>query len=182
VKVNSFLAVAITLGAVAITVRSQTATPQPVALSAKIAVISMRDAMIATLDGKAAIAQMENTIAPQRAKLEKEGAAIQALEEQGRKGGATMTPEAVRKLSDEVASRKKKLERDLDDLNTDAEALDNRLMQDITGKMGAVIDAYAKKNGFTVVMDASVPVLWAAESANITPAVVKEYDLAHPKK
>jgi len=49
-------------------------------------------------------------------------------------------------------------------------------------KIGAVIDAYAKKNGYTVVMDASVPVLWAAESANITTDVIKAYDVAHPKK
>ena len=181
-KVNSLFAVALVLGAVAFTVRSQSAPPKPAALAAKIAIIGMRDAMIATLDGKAAVAQMQATIEPQRAKLEKEGTAIQALEEQGRKGASTMSPEAQRKLSDEIAVRKKKLDRDAQDLNDAAEALDNRLMQDISGKMGAVIDGYAKKNGYTVVMDASVPVLWAAESANITPDVIKEYDLAHPKK
>jgi hypothetical protein len=31
-------------------------------------------------------------------------------------------------------------------------------------------------------MDASVPVLWAADSANVTPEIVKEYDAAHPSK
>jgi outer membrane protein len=180
VKVNSILAVALVLGAVALTVRSQSAPPKPAALAAKIAVIGMRDAMVATLDGKAAVAKMQATIEPERAKLEKESAAIQSLEEQLRKGAATMAPDAQRKLSDQIANRKKKLQRDDQDLTDAAEALDNRLMQEITGKMGTVIDAYAKKNGYTVVMDASVPVLWAAESANVTPEVIKEYDLAHP--
>jgi len=182
VKVNSLLAVGLVLGAVALTVRSQTAPPKPAALAAKIAIIGMRDAMIATEDGKAAMAKMQTTIEPEQAKLQKENAAIQALEEQGRKGATTMSPDALRKLSDEIAGRKKKLQRDEQDLNDSAQALDDRLMQEITAKMGTVIDAYAKKNGYTVVMDASVPVLWAAESANVTPEVVKAYDVAHPKK
>jgi outer membrane protein len=54
------------------------------------------------------------------------------------------------------------------------------MMQDITGKMGVVIENYAKANGFTVVMDAQQPVLWASETANITPQIVGAYDQAHP--
>ena len=34
-------------------------------------------------------------------------------------------------------------------------------------KMGKVIDTYAKSNGFTLVMDAAQPVLWASEKANM---------------
>jgi Skp family chaperone for outer membrane proteins len=52
----------------------------------------------------------------------------------------------------------------------------------MTAKMGAVIDQYAKQNGYTVVIDASAPLLWAAESANVTPDVIKAYDQAHPVK
>jgi outer membrane protein len=179
---NSLLAVALVLCALALSVKSQTAPPKPVAPAAKIAVIAMSDAMMNTFDGKAATAQMQATLDPERAKLEKEGAAIQALEDQLRKGAATMSDDARRRASDEITARKTKLSRAVDDLNTDAEQLDNRLRQEITAKMGAVIDAYAKKNGYTVVMDASVPVLWAAESANVTPDVIKAYDLAHPAK
>jgi outer membrane protein len=182
VKLNSLLAVALVLGAVALTVRSQTATPKPPALAAKIAVVSMRDAMLATLDGKAAVAQMQVKFEPLRAKLEKEDAAIQSQENQLRNGAATMPPEPRQKLADEISLRKKKLQRDLDDLNTDAQAEDNRLMQDVSTKMGAVVDQYAKQNGYTVVIDASAPLLWASESANVTPDIVKAYDQAHPAK
>lgn len=181
-KLNSLLAVALVLGAVALTVRSQTATPKPPALAAKIAVVAMRDAMLATLDGKAAIAQMQVKFEPLRTRLEKEEAAVQAEEGQLRNGAATMSPEARQRLADQIAVRKKKLERDLDDLNTDAQAEDNRLMQDVSAKMGAIVDQYAKQNGYTVVIDASAPLLWASESANVTPDIVKAYDLAHPAK
>ena len=181
-KLNSLFVVAIVAGAVALSVRSQTTPPKPAALSAKIAVIAMNDAMLATIEGKAAVAGMQAKYEPRRAKLEKEGAAIQALEDQLRKGGATMTREAQQKTAAEITTRKKQLERDLDDLNTDAQADDNRLKEDLTTKMGTVIDQFAKQNGYTVVIDASAPLLWAAESANVTPDVIKVYDQAHPAK
>ena len=181
-KLNSFLAVALVLGAVAFTMRSQTAPPKPAAMAAKIAVVAMRDAMISTLDGKAAAAKMDSTYGPKRAALEKEQAAIVTAEDQLRKGAATMSPDAQRSAAQSLANRKKSLERDAQDLDDAMQQEDNRLMQDISGKMGAVIDGYAKKNGYTVVMDASVPVLWAADSANVTPEIIKEYDAAHPAK
>jgi outer membrane protein len=91
-----------------------------------------------------------------------------------------MTPQTRQQLSEEMAAKKKVFDRDAQDLNDDAEAADGQLMQEITGKMGAVIDEYAKQNGYTVVMDAAQPVLWAAETANITPDIVKLYDQKHP--
>jgi outer membrane protein len=182
VKLNSLLAVAFVFGAVALTVRSQTATPKPVAVApaTKIAVVAMRDAMLATLDGKAAIAQMQTEFEPRRTKLEKEDAAIQGLEAQIRNGNTTISAENRQRMADEVSARKKRLERDLEDLNTEAQAKDSQLMQDVSSKMGAIVDQYAKQNGYTVVIDASAPLLWASESANVTPDIVKAYDQAHP--
>ena len=181
-KLNSMLAVALVLGAVALTMRSQTAPPKPAALAAKIAVIAMRDAMLSTQEGKAAIAKMQASYGPRRDKLEKEDAGIAPLEDQLKKGAATMPAEAQQRLRDDIGRRRKNLDRDLQDLNDEAQADDNRLMQEITGKFGEVIDKTAKTNGYTVVMDASAPLLWAAESANVTPDVIKAYDQAHPVK
>src|SRR5215831_10361045 len=100
---NSILAVALVLCAVALTVRSQTAPPKPVAAAAKIAVVAMNDAMMNTLDGKAAAAEMQAKFEPERTRLEKENAAIQALEDQLRKGAATVSDEARRKTGEEIA-------------------------------------------------------------------------------
>jgi outer membrane protein len=182
VKLNSLLAVALVLGAVAFTMRSQTSAPKPVASVVKIAVIAMRDAMVATQEGQAAGKAMQAKFGPKRAALEKEDAAIVALEEQLKKGAATMSSEARQKMADDIARRKKNLERDVEDLNAEQQAEDNRVSQEITGKLGEVIDKTAKANGYTVVMDASAPLLWASDSANITPEIIKAYDAAHPVK
>src|SRR5215831_16883799 len=88
VKLNSLFAVALVLGAVALTMRSQTTAAKPAAMP-KIAVIQMRDAMVATQEGQAAGKAMQVEFGPKRAALEKEDAAIMALDEQLKKGAAT---------------------------------------------------------------------------------------------
>ena len=178
-RVNSIVTGAVILGAVAISIHSQTATPKP-ALAAKVAIVAMRDAMLSTQDGRKAAAAMQATFTARKTAVEKKQAELAALDDRLRKGGATMTPDMRQKLSEEMAAKKKVFDRDAQDLNDDAAAADGQLMQEITGKMGAVIDEYAKQNGYTVVMDAAQPVLWAAETANITPDIVKLYDQKHP--
>jgi len=161
--------------------RSQTAQPKPpVAAIPKIAVIQMRQAMLATQEGQAAGKAMLAKYGARRAALEKEDAAIVALEEQLKKGAATMAADARQKTADDIAARKKRLEREVEDLDTEQQADDNRFTQEITAKLGDVIDNAAKANGYTVVMDASAPLLWASEGSNITPEIIKAYDAAHP--
>ena len=178
-KVNSILAGMLILGAVAISIHSQTAAPKP-ALAAKVAIVAMRDAMLSTQDGRKAAAAMQTTFATRKAAIEKQQAELATLDDRLRKGGATLTPDARQKLSDEFAAKKKIFDRDAQDLNDDAQAADNQLMQDISGKMAAVIDEYAQQNAYTVVLDAAQPLLWAAETANVTPDIVKLYDQKHP--
>lgn len=180
-KLNSLFVVALALGAVALTVRSQSAPAKPAAMP-KIAVIQMREAMLSTQEGQAAGKAMQTEFAPRRTALEKEDAAIVALEEQLKKGAATMSPEAQQNMSNDIRKRKTKLQHDIEDLDADQQAADNKVTQEITGKLGEVIDKMAKANGYTVVMDASAPLLWASEGANVTPEVIKAYDAAHPMK
>jgi len=181
VKLNSLFAVALVLAAVALTMRSQTTTPKTAAIP-KIAVIQMRQAMVATQEGQAAGRAMQAEYGPKRAALEKEDAAIVALEDQLRKGSATMSADARQKMQDDITRRKTKLQRDVEDLDQEQQAADNKVTQDITGKLGQVIDKMAKADGYTVVMDASAPLLWASEGANITPEVIKAYDTTFPLK
>lgn len=178
-KVNSILAGMLILGAVAVSIHSQTAAQKP-ALAAKVAIVAMRDAMLSTQDGRKAAAAMQTTFATRKAAIEKLQAELATIDDRLRKGGATLTPDARQKLSDEFAAKKKIFDRDAQDLNDDAQAADNQLMQDISGRMATVIDEYARQNAYTVVLDAAQPLLWAAETANVTPDIVKLYDQKHP--
>src|SRR6266853_1391293 len=56
-----------------------------------------------------------------------------------------------------------------------------KALQDLGGRMMAVIDKYAKDNGFVLVLDVSspqTPVLFASNSIEITKEIVDLYDKA----
>ena len=169
------------LGALTLATFSHSQTPAPKAAAVvKIAIVAMRDAMLTTKEGQKAGKSLQAKFAAQRAAIEKLRQELQAGNDQLQRGAATMAADARQKLADDLTAKKKKYDRDVEDLNADMEAENNRLFQDINGKFGKVIDQYARSNGYSVVMDAEQPVLWAAESANITPDIVKAYDQANP--
>jgi outer membrane protein len=160
---------------------SQTAPVKP-AVAVKIAVVAMRDAMLSTKEGQKAGKELQAKFDPQNKALQALAQQMQAIDDQIRKGGATMTAEARQKLQEDLVAKKKKYDRDLDDLNTEMEAENGRLFQELNGKFGKVLDQYARTNGYSLVMDAEQPVLWAAESTNVTPDMIKAYDQANPVK
>jgi Skp family chaperone for outer membrane proteins len=184
VKSRSTTIGAIVLGVLTLTTfskfsQSQTTAPKTAAI-VKIAVVAMRDAMLSTKEGQKAGKELQSKFDPQQVALGKTAQELQAGAEQLRKGAATMSAAAQQKLNEDLGAKKKKYDRDLEDLNAEMEAENNRLFQEINGKFAKVLDQYARSNGFSLAMDAEQPVLWAAESVNVTPDMIKAYDQAHP--
>jgi outer membrane protein len=73
--------------------------------------------------------------------------------------------------------------RDTQDAQSDLDESQGKLMQELGGKMMAVLEKYATQNAFAVVLDVSnpqTPVLWAASAVDITNDIVKLYDQAYP--
>lgn len=167
------------LGALALSTysQSQTAAQNPTP-TVKIAVVAMHDAMLATQEGQKAQKEMVARFEPRRSVLANLAKELQAGDEQLRKN--QLTADARQKLIDDLSGKKKKYDRDLDDLNTEMRAEDNRVSQEMNQKFGKLLDTFARANGYALVMDAEQPVLWAAESTNATSEIIKAYDKAHP--
>jgi outer membrane protein len=152
------------------------AMPGPAAT--KIAIINIQSAILNTKDGQKAAADN-----PRKTELDKKRTEIDAIQEQLRKGAATMSDEAKERLQKEIDAGTKELNRKGQDMNDDLEQEQGRIMQDLGAKMMKIVEEYAAQNGYAVVLDVSNPqtdVLWAAASTNITPDIVRLYDQAHP--
>ena len=150
----------------------------------KIAIIAIQRAILTTKDGQKAAGELQTKYMPRRTVLEKKQADIQAMQDQLRKGGATMSDDAKARMERDMDSNNKALQRDAQDLNDDVDQENQKLMNDLGTKMMVVIEQYAQQNGFAVVIDVSnpqTPVLWAAASADITNDIVRLYDQAHPE-
>jgi outer membrane protein len=149
----------------------------------KVAIISVQQAILQTQDGQKASAALQAKFTPRRSEMEKKDASIKALQDQMKKGSATMSEEAKTKIARDIDTNQKSLQRDSEDFDADVQQEEGKIMQDLGQKMMDVIIKYATQNGFAVVLDVSnqqTPVLWADPSADITTEIIKLYDQAHP--
>jgi len=149
----------------------------------KIAIIHVQNAILSTKDGQKAAADLQATFAPRQQELEKKRTELTALQDQLRKGSATMSEDAKTKLMRDIDATTTRVNRDTQDARSDLDEAQGKLMQELGGKMMAVLEKYATANAFAVVLDVSnpqTPVLWAASAVDITNDIVKLYDQAYP--
>lgn len=157
-------------------------TSQALPVPTRIAIINIQSAILSTKDGQKALAEVQIKFNPRKTELDKKRSEVDALQDQLRKGSATMSDNAKERLQKEVEAGTKELNRKGQDMNDDLEAEQGRLMQDLGAKMMKIVEEYATQNGLATVLDVSNPqtdVLWAAASTNITPDIIRLYDQAH---
>src|SRR5215467_9500703 len=149
----------------------------------KVAIIHVQDAILRSQEGQKAAAELTTKFAPKKAELEKKQADLAALQDQLRKGSATMSEDVKSKLMREFDNGNKNLQRDTQDAQDELDQEQGKLMQEIGNKMMGVIEKYATQNGIALVIDVSnpqTPVLWASQTIDITGDIVKLYDQANP--
>jgi outer membrane protein len=167
---------------------AQTASEPAAAAPAKapkVAVIQFQAAVLSTAEGKAASTALRAKFDPKKAGVDKRQTELQAMNDKLQKGGATMTPDARAKMQDDLTRGSRNLQHDIDDLNGELQQDESKIMQEMGTKMSDLIQSYATKHGYSIVLDVSseqTPVLWADAASNITADIVKEYDAAHPLK
>jgi outer membrane protein len=149
----------------------------------KVATIQVQTAILSTKDGQKAAGELQVKFAPKKGEFEKKQADIAALQDQLKKGQATMSEDSKTKLMRDIDGANTKLQRETQDAQADLDEEQQKLMQELGNKMMAIIDKYAQQNGIAIVIDVSnpqTPVLWAAQAIDITTEIVKLYDQAHP--
>lgn len=155
----------------------------PAAAPNKVGVIQIQAAIVSTKDGQAASAELESKMAPKRKELEKQQADIKDLQDKLQRGGNTMSQAAKDDLQRQIDSRTKSFNREVEDAQAEAEQEQQRLVNDLGGKIMQVIDKYAQQNGFSVILDVSnpnTPVLYASNTVDITKEIIDLYDKQAP--
>lgn len=169
---------ALVLGA-AMLAHAQTGAPA----QTKVGIIHIQNAIISTKDGQKAAADLTSKFAPKKADLEKKNSLVAQLQDQLRKGSNTMSEEAKEKLMREIDQTNTSIKRDTEDDNAELEQEQGRIMQELGQRMMAVIDKYAKDNGYAMILDVSSaqsPVLYATSGIDITQDIIALYDKNSP--
>jgi len=151
----------------------------------KIAVINVRNAIVATAEGKQAQAQLQSQFAPKQNELQNMQKQIEDLQRRMTEGARTLSDEEKAKLQREGEMMSRRLQRGNDDLNEELNAAQAELVDGIGRKMLEVLDRYSRENGFVAVLDTSAqgsPVVYASSSADVTQEIVRLFDQAYPIK
>jgi len=146
---------------------------------AKVAVIAFQVAVAQTNEGQRDFADVQKKFEPKRAELKTMNDDIESLKKQLQAQGEKLSPAESASRTKTIDEKTKQLQRQAEDAQNDFQTAVQDMYNTLASKVFEVVDAYAKQNGYTLVLDASQqqsPILWASESTNITQPVIAAYN------
>lgn len=184
---NAILGSTIFLLAIPVGAQNKPAATHTAASNAptRVAVINIQAAIAGTEEGKQAAQQLQTKFTPRQNQIDSMTKQLDSLRQRLQDGANTLSDQEknrlgrqYQQLSRQVQRRQQELQEDAQDARTDA-------VDTIGQKMMKLIDRYAAQNGFSVVLDTSAqtsPVLYAANSVDITNEIVSLYNKSYPVK
>ena len=168
----TLLASGLVLGAAA-----QTAAPAP---PAKIGVITFQLVVAQSNEGQRNFADLQKKYQPRENKLKAQSDEIESLTKQLETQGASLSDSDRATRARTIDEKKKKLDRDAEDLRTEGGQEANEMYNTLATKVYDVLVSYAQQQGYTLVLDFTQqqsPILIALPSTDISKAVLDAYNL-----
>src|SRR6267154_3894450 len=125
--------------------------------NAKVGVINIQSAIVSTKDGQKAANEIQSRFNPKKADLDKRQGDITQLQDQLNRGQNTLSEDARQKLVREIDQKTKALNRDTEDARAELDQDEQKIMNELGSRIVAVIDKYAKDNGYVMILDVSSP-------------------------
>jgi outer membrane protein len=145
----------------------------------KVAVILFQPAVAQTNEGQRDFGKLRVKFEPRQSQLKQASDEIDSLKKQLQTSGDKLTDAERQSRLRTIDEKEKALQRTAEDAQNDFTSEMNEMYQQLAQKVAAVMQTYAQQQGYTVVLDASqqqAGVIWAAQSTNITEAVVTAYN------
>src|ERR1035437_8891935 len=155
------------------------------AAPAKLAVLNIRNAIVATAEGKLAQAQLQSQFAPKQNDVQNTQKQVEDLQRRLNEGARTLSDDEKSKMQRQGELLTRRLQRGNDDLTEELNAAQAEVVDGIGRKMLEVLDRYSRENGYTVVLDTSAQgssVVYGSSQSDITQEIVRLYDQAYPIK
>jgi outer membrane protein len=151
--------------------------PVPVA---KVAVITFQAAVTQTNEFQRDAADLEKKYDPRRVTIKAESDELDNLSKQLQSQGASLSEAEQASRARVIDEKKKKLDRDTQDAQTDFQTDMQGIINDVAGKVGEMMSDYAEKHGYTLVLDAgdqqTQTVLYALPAMDITKEIIDAYN------
>jgi outer membrane protein len=145
----------------------------------KVAIINIQAAIANTNEGQRDLDALQKKFEPKQIELKSLSDEVDSLKKQLAAQTEKLNDDERNRRVQAIEAKQKTLQRDLEDAQNDYQTQSNEIAQRIGGKLMQSLDNYAKQNGYAVVIDVSSqqsPVLWAAQSVDITKPVIDAYN------
>ena len=148
-------------------------------LNAKIGIVNIQDAIIATNEGKKEFDALQSRFAPKQNELKGLNDEVENMKKDLQAKGDKLNEDERNKQVKNLEVKQKTLQRNYEDAQNEFQQAEQEVVNRIGGKMLNVLEKYAKTNGYAVILDVSnpqTPVLWASQGTNITKDLVDAYN------
>lgn len=166
--------------------RGQAGAPSPAGgpVPSKVAIVAIQPAIASTNEGKKELDALQQRFSPRQVELKNQNDEIENLKKQLQAQGEKLSDEARASQVRTIESKQKTLQRNAEDFQNEVQQAELEVLNRLGGKMQKILETYAKANGYAVVLDVSnpqtTPVMYAAETANITKDLVDAYNAQSP--
>lgn len=146
----------------------------PADARSRVATLNAQAAIRATHDGQAAAAELKRKFGAEETRLAEEEREIHDLQRQRDGSGAAS-------LGDRVGTLTSRHRRAAEELQREVDEEQRRILNELNEKLLAVVEKYASKKHFDIVLDESdpgAPIYWHSKATDITTEVIKRYDEA----
>lgn len=145
----------------------------------KIAVIQFEGVVAQTNEGQRAFAELNTKYQPKQQQIKQASDEVDTLKKELQTAGDKLSESERASRLRTIDEKEKTLQRNVEDARNDFSGEMNEKFSGIAQKVASVMQQYAQKNGYTLVLDAGAqqsPILWASEATNISEAVVQAYN------
>jgi outer membrane protein len=147
----------------------------------KIGYVDLQRALNDSEAGRKAKEEFKVQVDKLQGQLKKQKDELDSLKDQLEKKSLVMKEEERGNLEEDYRKKLRDFERNYKDSQADLQKKDNELTGGIIKDLQEVIRDYGEREGYTLILEAtSSAVLYGSKSADLTDAVMRQYNEAHP--
>ena len=168
----------------AATIGAQSAPAAGSTATTKVGVLNVRQAIVATAEGKQASNELQGQFTARQTELENMNKQINDIRQRLQANADKLSPEEGARLQRQGETLAKQLQRKQEDYQEDVNAAQQEVIDRIGRKMMDVLDRYARENAYTAIFDSSAQgaPIYASNGVDVTADIIKLYDQAYPAK
>jgi outer membrane protein len=148
----------------------------------KVGTINVEAAVFGSNEGRRDADALQKKLEPKQNELKGQNDELEGLQKQLQTQDGKLNEDARATLVKQIETKKKTLERAVQDFQEDGQNQGKEIFSRILQKMAPTIVKYAQDNGYSLIVDTSnqwpqSQVLWSGEGVDITKAIVDAYNV-----